>query len=390
MEMTSSIEKQNQQRKGLLKLLVLREAKRAEIRKLQLARTIMEKRDSIANGIQEFEKSLLEKGKQFGLSARRVSNAYLSAKGEKAEIKAEYAKKLEKCYSIKVGTESEILKSISELQAEEMKLEDSIYTLEQRQQYLSFEFQRLKKGLDLDSFDLNSSQINAIRQEFDGNKEKLAGLFTKLRGVRESIIDEQASIAELSEFYRESLKSARIDRANELAKRSKQTFIQRTLGAIFSRFTGVKRFENEVISGNFEQLDVAIEEMEGIQTELEKDNAEQHEKPLNREPGHFRRAVARVRTAVADRVRTATGKVVDGIRTAKNTVVDGARVAKDNVVGRVMAAADRVRAGYDEFVSKLDADIRAANNKIEELKAERGGTDSPNKSIEPEGVEPGE
>ena len=377
----------------------------ATLAKIDAQIAIKEGKDQVKSTVESTKTTLETQAKKFGANLKKVEEDYRNGNEDKKGILEEYESLLEEVNGNYHTLMQDVLEKKAQLEVEEQEnmmgqKKNKIDTrnaekeFSKQEKLLKAEIIKATKEKRLEDAQQRIAELQDLTENNPVNSMKTVNeeLQTRRTEIRGLIEECEKQYEKLMEERKKEIDGLTEDKNNKLAKIPKQNIFQKTIGSIFNKFNGTKKFmktaveplkakiteikEEDIprlkqeIGGKRQQLS---DKIQGARTGIEetvKGKVDEYATKLAQNQQKAMESVKNMRNTVigkADKLgqnvintkdnfvqgaKDTKASVVDAIKNGKNAIIQGAKSTRDNVTSHVTSTIDTGKRTFRNVIGK--------------------------------------
>ena len=367
---------------GLLKRLSEVQASRALMAAKIFTR---ETKDQVQSKVEKLKSDMIEKAQIYGQKAKEYAENYENGEIEKQNVISEYEQLLSEVNEEYSAQFKNVLEEKNKLEVLESKLYSKELTLRKQREekrnspeYLEY----LKKQRDIkeeidscysnEDFDKVSEKIEQAKELKRQNPlieldDKIQQFEEKIGEVSECIKECNKEIEYIYKSREQKIEEITKDRDTKLVETKPKTLAEKIFGKLFSKFNGINKFKNNVISKISQRIGKIRNEELPLIKENVQNRAISFSNNIEKKSEQIKSNVLEKKDSVVERITETRDMIANRSKQTYNYIITKGKQAKQNILSGIEQRLEReIAKAQEDYVQKQDK----LNNKQESQQEE--------------------
>ena len=367
---------------GLLKRLSEVQASRALMAAKIFTR---ETKDQVQSKVEKLKSDMIEKAQIYGQKAKEYAENYENGEIEKQNVISEYEQLLSEVNEEYSAQLKNVLEEKNKLEVLESKLYSKELSLRKQREekrnspeYLEY----LKKQRDIkekidscysnEDFDKVSEKIEQAKELKRQNPlieldDKIQQFEEKIGEVSECIKECNKEIEYIYKSREQKIEEITKDRDTKLVETKPKTLAEKIFGKLFSKFNGINKFKNNVISKISQRIGKIRNEELPLIKENVQNRAISFSNNIEKKSEQIKSNVLEKKDSVVERITETRDMIANRSKQTYNYIITKGKQAKQNILSGIEQRLEReIAKAQEDYVQKQDK----LNNKQESQQEE--------------------
>lgn len=367
---------------GLLKRLSEVQASRALMAAKIFTR---ETKDQVQSKVEKLKSDMIEKAQIYGQKAKEYAENYENGEIEKQNVISEYEQLLSEVNEEYSAQLKNVLEEKNKLEVLESKLYSKELSLRKQREekrnspeYLEY----LKKQRDIkekidscysnEDFDKVSEKIEQAKELKRQNPlieldDKIQQFEEKIGEVSECIKECNKEIEYIYKSREQKIEEITKDRDTKLVETKPKTLAEKIFGKLFSKFNGINKFKNNVISKISQRIGKIRNEELPLIKENVQNRAISFSNNIEKKSEQIKSNVLEKKDSVVERITETRDIIANRSKQTYNYIITKGKQAKQNILSGIEQRLEReIAKAQEDYVQKQDK----LNNKQESQQEE--------------------